>query len=229
LPGAPDYESARKPTMARFENTRPAAAALCSTPRMSPRRSGSRRTHLQTAIRSGGIRLSAGPRPQGSSSRSPHGLGQAGDRIHRHGPPPPGPKVAGLADDQDDLRGAGGGEPATVTAMRFAAHSAVGAVAGSVQRPTVVGLLDILTRNSAASRWVCRASAVLLHTTRPYLTNRTYRENAGALGDVVGRARAHWQRGSWWARWLGRREALPGASLRGQPPPAPPAPGQARR
>jgi hypothetical protein len=32
LPGAPDYESARKPVMARFANLRPAAVVRCATP-----------------------------------------------------------------------------------------------------------------------------------------------------------------------------------------------------
>jgi hypothetical protein len=132
--------------------------------------------------------LSAGPGPQGSPSRSPHGLGQAGDRIHRHGPPPPGPKVAGLAGDLRDLGGVGEAQAADADGFEGAQlHAAVGAVVGAVQRPTVVGLLDTITRNSAASRWVCRASAVLLHTTRPYLTNRTYPENAGALLGQVRR------------------------------------------
>jgi hypothetical protein len=33
LPGSPEYESVRKPVMARFEHLRPAAVVLCATPR----------------------------------------------------------------------------------------------------------------------------------------------------------------------------------------------------
>jgi hypothetical protein len=39
LPGSPDYESVRKPVMARFEHVRPAAVVRCVTPPTSPRRS----------------------------------------------------------------------------------------------------------------------------------------------------------------------------------------------
>jgi len=55
LPGAPDYESVRKPAMARFENVRPAAVVLCRTPAdVSATIAFARRIRLQTAIRSGG-------------------------------------------------------------------------------------------------------------------------------------------------------------------------------
>ena len=32
LPGSPEYESVRKPVMARFEHVLPAAVVLCATP-----------------------------------------------------------------------------------------------------------------------------------------------------------------------------------------------------
>ena len=55
LPGAPDYESVRKPAMARFENVRPAAVVLCQTPAdVCATIEFARRTHVQAAIRSGG-------------------------------------------------------------------------------------------------------------------------------------------------------------------------------
>src|SRR4029453_241285 len=55
LPGAPDYGSVRKPAMARFENLRPTAVVLCSTPADLAATIGfARRTHLPAAIRSGG-------------------------------------------------------------------------------------------------------------------------------------------------------------------------------
>ncbi len=55
LPGAPDYESVRKPAMARFEKLRPAAVVLCQTPAdVSATIAFARRVHVQTAIRSGG-------------------------------------------------------------------------------------------------------------------------------------------------------------------------------
>jgi hypothetical protein len=41
VPDAPDYESARKPAMARFDSIRPAAVVLCRTLPTSPPRSGS--------------------------------------------------------------------------------------------------------------------------------------------------------------------------------------------
>jgi hypothetical protein len=210
LPGAPDCESARKPSMARFENTRPAAVALCSTPRTSPRRSGSTADHLQTAIRSGGHSVVGRSWTTGIVIGVTHGLGEAGDRVDGHGLPSAGAKVAGLAGDLRDLGGVGEAQAADADGFEGAQlHATVAAVAGAVQRSTVVGLLDILIRNSAASRWVCRASAVLLHTTRPYLTNRTYRENAGALPLTAAQRRAAAEL-PWYRAWLlstGRAEA----------------------
>jgi FAD/FMN-containing dehydrogenase len=55
LPSAPDYESVRKPAMARFENVRPEAVVLCRTPAdVSATIGFARRVHAQAAIRSGG-------------------------------------------------------------------------------------------------------------------------------------------------------------------------------
>jgi FAD/FMN-containing dehydrogenase len=55
VPGAPDYESVRKPAMARFENLTPAAVVRCSTPAdVSATIAFARRTQLETAVRSGG-------------------------------------------------------------------------------------------------------------------------------------------------------------------------------
>jgi FAD/FMN-containing dehydrogenase len=55
VPGAPDYESVRKPVMARFDNVRPAAVVLCGTPADVAATIGfARRIHLQAAIRCGG-------------------------------------------------------------------------------------------------------------------------------------------------------------------------------
>jgi FAD/FMN-containing dehydrogenase len=55
VPGAPDYESVRKPAMARFDNVRPAAVVLCKTPADVAATIGlARRTHLPAVIRSGG-------------------------------------------------------------------------------------------------------------------------------------------------------------------------------
>ena len=36
LPGSADYESVRKPVMARFAHVRPTAVVRCATPRTSP-------------------------------------------------------------------------------------------------------------------------------------------------------------------------------------------------
>ena len=68
LPGSPEYESVRKPVMARFEHLRPAAVVRCVTPRTSPRRWPSR-AGWACRRRSGaaGTRSRAGPRPTGSS------------------------------------------------------------------------------------------------------------------------------------------------------------------
>jgi FAD/FMN-containing dehydrogenase len=55
LPGAPDYESVRKPVMARFEHLRPAAVVLCATPAdIAATLAVARGRRLPTAIRSGG-------------------------------------------------------------------------------------------------------------------------------------------------------------------------------
>jgi FAD/FMN-containing dehydrogenase len=55
LPDAPDYESVRKPAMARFAHMRPAAVVLCQTPAdVAATIAFARRTRLQAAIRSGG-------------------------------------------------------------------------------------------------------------------------------------------------------------------------------
>jgi FAD binding domain len=52
---APEYESVRKPAMARFENVRPEAVVLCKTPAdVSATIAFARRIGLQVAIRSGG-------------------------------------------------------------------------------------------------------------------------------------------------------------------------------
>jgi FAD/FMN-containing dehydrogenase len=53
--GAPDYDSVRRPAMARFENVRPKAVVRCKTPAdVSATISFARRIGLQIAIRSGG-------------------------------------------------------------------------------------------------------------------------------------------------------------------------------
>ena len=55
LPGSPDYESARKPAIARFHGVRPQAVVLCRTPAdASETISFARRSGLRTAARSGG-------------------------------------------------------------------------------------------------------------------------------------------------------------------------------
>src|ERR671923_1191637 len=55
LPGSPDYESVRKPAIARFHDVRPQVVVLCGTPAdVSEAISLARRTGLETAIRSGG-------------------------------------------------------------------------------------------------------------------------------------------------------------------------------
>jgi FAD/FMN-containing dehydrogenase len=55
LPGAPDYESVRKPVMARFEHLRPAAVVRCATPEdIAATLAVARGRRLPTAIRSGG-------------------------------------------------------------------------------------------------------------------------------------------------------------------------------
>ena len=55
LPGAPDYESGRKPVMARFEHLRPAAVVRCATPAdVAATLAVARGLGLPMAIRSGG-------------------------------------------------------------------------------------------------------------------------------------------------------------------------------
>jgi FAD/FMN-containing dehydrogenase len=55
LPGSPEYESLRKPVMARFEHVRPAAVVLCATPAdVAATLAVAGRLGLRTAIRSGG-------------------------------------------------------------------------------------------------------------------------------------------------------------------------------
>jgi FAD/FMN-containing dehydrogenase len=55
LPSSLDYESVRKPAIARFHDVRPQAVVLCETPAdVSETISFARRTELQTATRSGG-------------------------------------------------------------------------------------------------------------------------------------------------------------------------------
>jgi FAD/FMN-containing dehydrogenase len=55
LPGSPEYESVRKPVMARFEHVRPAAAVLCATPAdVAATLALAGGLRLRTAIRSGG-------------------------------------------------------------------------------------------------------------------------------------------------------------------------------
>jgi FAD/FMN-containing dehydrogenase len=55
LPGTPDYESVRKPAMARFDNVRPAAVVLCHTPAdVAATIEFARRRRAHVAIRGGG-------------------------------------------------------------------------------------------------------------------------------------------------------------------------------
>jgi FAD/FMN-containing dehydrogenase len=55
LPGSPEYESVRKPVMARFEHVRPAAVVLCATPAdVAETLAVAGGLRLRTAIRSGG-------------------------------------------------------------------------------------------------------------------------------------------------------------------------------
>jgi FAD/FMN-containing dehydrogenase len=55
VPDSPDYESARKSAMARFDSVRPAAIVLCTSPDdVSATIAFARRAHLETAVRSGG-------------------------------------------------------------------------------------------------------------------------------------------------------------------------------
>jgi FAD/FMN-containing dehydrogenase len=55
LPGSPEYESVRKPVMARFEHLKPAAVVRCATPAdVAATLAVARGRRLPTAIRSGG-------------------------------------------------------------------------------------------------------------------------------------------------------------------------------
>ena len=55
LPGSPEYESVRKPVMARFEQVRPAAVVRCATPAdVAATLAHAGGLRLRTAIRSGG-------------------------------------------------------------------------------------------------------------------------------------------------------------------------------
>ena len=55
LPGSPEYESVRKPVMARFEHLRPVAVVLCATPAdVAAALAVASRLGVRTAIRSGG-------------------------------------------------------------------------------------------------------------------------------------------------------------------------------
>src|SRR5829696_2223436 len=55
LPSSPEYESVRKPAIARFHDVRPQAVVLCETPAdVSETISFARRSELRTATRSGG-------------------------------------------------------------------------------------------------------------------------------------------------------------------------------
>jgi FAD/FMN-containing dehydrogenase len=55
LPGAPDFETVRKPPMARFDEIAPQAVVLCKTPADVSETIGfAKRMHLQVAVRGGG-------------------------------------------------------------------------------------------------------------------------------------------------------------------------------
>ena len=70
----------------------------------------------------------------GEAGRAGLGEGEAGDRIDRHGPPPPGPKLASLAGDLDDLGGVREPEVVDGDGLEGAQlDAAVAAVAGAVQ------------------------------------------------------------------------------------------------
>jgi len=71
LPGSADYESVRKPVMARFEDLRPAAVVRCATPAdVAATLAVARELRLPTAIGAAGTRLPADPRPTELSSTS---------------------------------------------------------------------------------------------------------------------------------------------------------------
>ena len=66
-------------------------------------------------------------------------MGEAGDRVHDHGPPPSGAKVAGLAGDLEDLGDVRKAEVVDGDGLEGAQlDAAVGAVAGAVQHGNVV-------------------------------------------------------------------------------------------
>jgi FAD/FMN-containing dehydrogenase len=66
LPGSPDYDSARKPPIARFHDTRPQAVVLCATPQdVSETISFARGSGLPTAARSGGHSFAGGSSTEG--------------------------------------------------------------------------------------------------------------------------------------------------------------------
>jgi hypothetical protein len=67
------------------------------------------------------------------------GEGEAGDRVHDHGPPPSGAKLAGGAGDLEDLGGVRKAEVVDGDGLKDAQlDPAVGAVAGAVQYGDVV-------------------------------------------------------------------------------------------
>ena len=75
----------------------------------------------------------------GQPGRAGLGVGQAGDRVHDRGRPPPAAKVAGLAGDLDDLGGVREAEPADGDRLeRSDLHAAVSAVTGAVQDRNVM-------------------------------------------------------------------------------------------
>src|SRR6266508_6147243 len=69
-----------------------------------------------------------------SASRAELACSKAGDRVHGHGPPPPGLQIPGLARDLDDLCGVREPEPVDGDGLEGAElDAAVAAVAGAVQ------------------------------------------------------------------------------------------------
>jgi FAD/FMN-containing dehydrogenase len=102
-PGLPGYETARKPAMARFEDVRPAAVVLCTTPAdVAEAIAFARRSGLETAARGGGhsvaghsstegIVIDVTPMSavtvEGSVATAGAGarLGDLYDSLHKHG------------------------------------------------------------------------------------------------------------------------------------------------
>jgi hypothetical protein len=75
----------------------------------------------------------------GEPGRAGLGVAEAGDRIDGHGPPPPGPQVAGRAGDLEDLGGVREAEVVDGDGLEGAQlHAAVRVVAGAVQDGNVV-------------------------------------------------------------------------------------------